>query len=433
MRALLWVALGLIVGIGIGWVLGGERASRHRSVRSEANREGRAIFEPGARNAKRPAPEHAPDSAPSPAPHSPSSARDADDTPLNAAPPMLGTLIVECDGKRVTIDDFSVSAMDMWGDEGEASPEEIDDETSLSVTYRLWPGEATVYWYDEEDRRIRVRIAAGKTVVVRTDGPRAQDEDPIPPRLGRLTVWMYDRSGKPVADGGFDITGPGPSGIMEDSTEVDGTGRTTLDLRPGRYRLTAGSQFHDVTVRAQQTERVEFRYENEGEIEFETYAKGSCQLVRAGDGEFAPHAYQYAGNTWRLLYVTPGTYELLVHFTGEARSRNLGPVLVSARMTTKFDPKLPSGNVTVVLRGDETPTLYKAQLIALDATGPPASVKTRPVSVKSAGHWRAELRYWHLPAGTWRLTYAPEGFVPVTRDIEVDDKPVEVTIDLVPR
>ena len=433
MRVLLWLALGLMVGTGIGWVLGSERALPQRSVRSEANREGRAILETGARTAERPVPERTPDNAPSPAPHSPSSARETDDAPLSAASQSLGTLIVECDGERVTIDDISVSAMDMWGDEREASFEEVDDKTSLRVTYHLWPGEATVHWYDDENRRVRVRIAAGETVVVRTDGPRTQEDDPIPARLGRLTVWMYDLNGKPVADGGFKIAGPGPSGIMEDSTEVDGTGRTTLDLRPGRYRLTAGSQFHDVTVRAQQTERVEFRYENEGEIEFDAYAKGSCRLLRAGDGEPAPHAYQYAGNTWRLLYVTPGTYELLLHFTGEAQSRNLGRVLVSARMTTKLDPKLPSGNVTVVLRGDSTPTTYQGMLVALDATGPPGSVRTRPVFVKSAGQWRAELRFWHLPAGPWRLTYAPDGIVPVTRDIDVADKPVRLTIDLVPR
>jgi len=430
MRALVWLVVGMTVGIGIGWLLGQDSAHPLRSERTEVQGQPRAFFDSQpSRSRQRPLSATAQLEPQSPR-------RETEDDPLATRPDALGTLIVECDGTRITTGDVSVYAMDMWGEDDEATPE--DEPEEHRAIYRLWPGETSVAWYDQELMRVRVTIRAGETTIVSTDGPRRAEDDPVPSRLGRLIVSIHDIDGRPVADGSFELIGRGASGMVEEPLEVDGTGRTALDLKPGPYRIVVGAQTRMASLTAGRTTRVEFRSENEGEVEFKAPGPGGCWLQIPGevDGAARPRfAIGLYERNWRMLYVLPGTYDFFFQGNGESRARNLGRVHVSARMRTKVRASLPSGTVHVRLLGLGTePITTRAVLDPLDSDDAPGRIHRvpsfAPKLTKSSTKYPCSVVFDHLPAGRWRLNFRPPGFRPVTRDIEIDGKPIEITIEM---
>jgi hypothetical protein len=449
MRAPAWLTIGVALGIGVGWLLGSDNRSTDRSDRAPV-RVAPSSSETGERprttpSRSEPAPEAAltagPASSADVEPHGITSSRD--ETPLAFVPLVpgsVGNLIVECDGERVEINDVSVYATGMWGQLVDVSPEEDpeddEDPCATSATYKLWPGSVSVQWYDEESRQVQATIRAGETTVVSTDTPRVAGDDPIPARHGRMVVSIRGLEGNPIADATFVLFGPGHSGVEEEHIEVDGTGRMSLDVKPGQYRVVVGSQSREATVLGQRVVSIDVQFENEGEVEFEAPENGRCWLqFMDGDArrERPPFVYGYVDSVWRLMYVVPGTYDFIFQASGESVPRNLGRVQVRARQRTRFRPTFPTGSVILRLPGlGHPPVAGLAALELLDSDVAPASIVRLPGFERDAdaGKFVGSLTISRLPAGRWRLRYHPKGFLPVTREFQVADKPVEATIEL---
>ncbi|MHC4549280.1 MAG: hypothetical protein ACYTEZ_10935 [Planctomycetota bacterium] len=435
LRVLAPFLLGLAVGIAVGLAWrGSEPAARAPRATDEA-RTSRPDAARSPARADVPAKPRRTGDAVAPAGEGRIVRRDTDAPPWEEA---RGWLVVDCRGSTVEAGNEMVLGRTMFGETEAVFPAEIEHGVAR---YLLGPGSFEVSWAEPERgrRRVRVRVAAGETTLVRLADPRQPEEDPVPAGFGRLHVTVFDLGGRRVPDVAVMLHGPGVTGIERGSIRTEASGSGHANVLPGRYRLVIGDQAQQVDVAAARTVPLVFRYVQEGEVEIRCPLGGEFFLTLPG----RPHAINPCGYLTdpplvRLLYVLPGTYDLYLQGLEEEGARFLQPVHVPRLGRTAVVARLPGGTIHVRIHGDGTPPRREigepGRLMAqrLDRRTAPHEVKTWVSYAAHAGARRfpGTAKFQYLPPGRWRIRYAPTGFHPIETEVDVGRELAEVSLRL---
>ncbi len=432
MRPLLWLALGLVAGIGIGWLLAYDPLPRARSAQASQTMsrpprtETRPDNEPQARHARETDARRDEQAESNPA--------DTED-PFTIAPGAQGILEIDFRGSDVVPGDVTVSGRSIWDEIEEVAAFEANDGVER---YKLWPVDYLLEWHDGLERRVRVRIIAGETKTIRLADSGGENENPVPAGKGRLRVSVFDLDGNPLGDIEAIAYGRGASEVEDAYLEIEGNGRGAWDLRPGKYRVQVGSRFQPALLEAGEETALVFRYGSEGELIISCPLSGYPVLRPVGGKRHeAP-----IGSRWlseearRLVYVRPGTWEVLYHVTGESGPRNFGTVRIDARRRTHLKAPLPRGGIRLRVECLGAPPLRQYSAFALqrvDSDEQPVSI-LRQLRVESKDdatlEWPGTLDIPHVPAGLWEATCRSRGYDCDTVRVTVADTMADLTLQL---
>jgi hypothetical protein len=150
-----------------------------------------------------------------------------------------------------------------------------------------------------------------------------------------------------------------------------------------------------------------------------------------------PFATHYADAKPRLLFVTPGRYDVLLFVRDEDGARNVGLVTVTAGRKTKFSPNLPTGGLRVRINGTGVaPGLSTLRLVRRDSTDAPATIQRRPtyaVDSDKQPKFPLAAHFHYVPPGLWAIRYSPHGFDTIDQEVVIDDRTVEHSVALTRR